>query len=455
MDALRLVAGRPTKCLELSRAVNPPRMRFNAFQRAMLQWNSMHPYNAVHVVRLPGSPFEERLKDAINRAIEARGLTALTLNRERGTYTYAGGPSDCELVTIECEENLTEVLSREIERQLNTPFPNFGAFIPFRLFVARGEDSFALGLVYLHAVADAESIVLLMKEIVAYYAGRRRNGQCLESRIPSAVHRNQFLAHPGAFTRKLASMPTLIKNMRRSCRPSYGDAANFHNGFRLIAMESRNLRCLVESAKAWGITVNDLLLASLTKSCAILATGREQARRRKNLSVGCIVNTRRDFGEEDRKAFGLFLGSFVITHAVPNHVTLRELAGDIGRKTLEIKKKKLYLAAALELSFGRLMLSFFSVERMKKLYQKNYPLWGGLSNMNINSLWRSVETDKPIDYVRAVSTGPVTPLVLSFSTIGNVANIGLSYRSTVFSTSDIGHFVSRFLEALTSLEVCT
>ncbi len=34
-------------------------------------------------------------------------------------------------------------------------------------------------------------------------------------------------------------------------------------------------------------------------------------------------------------------------------------------------------------------------------------------------------------------TGPATPLVLSFTTVGQVANVGLSYRSTVFSGTDV------------------
>ena len=64
------------------------------------------------------------------------------------------------------------------------------------------------------------------------------------------------------------------------------------------------------------------------------------------------------------------------------------------------------------------MLIFFSPERRKKFYQKNYPLWGGITNMNLNSLWTSGQKRVPLDYFRAVSTGPATPLVLSVTTVG-------------------------------------
>jgi len=185
----------------------------------------------------------------------------------------------------------------------------------------------------------------------------------------------------------------------------------------------------------------------------MLATGRARAGRRKKISIGCIVNTRKDLNGEGNGAFGLCLGSFVITHAVPGEIPLAEVAKEIGRRTREIKTKKLYLATALELSFGRLMFSFFSTERQKKLYQKHYPLWGGLTNMNINSLWQSQEGDRPLDYIRAVSTGPATPLVVSFTTAGTAANIGLSYRSTVFSAADVKRLENCLLGAIADLEV--
>ena len=121
----------------------------------MLEWNSMHPYNAVHVVRIPGAPDEERIRQAIERTLAARALTGLTLNHAQWTYCYRGGPSCCEIEPLKGAEDARLLLATEIERQLNTPFDLAGPFSPFRFFVARREDSFALGLVYLHAVAGS------------------------------------------------------------------------------------------------------------------------------------------------------------------------------------------------------------------------------------------------------------------------------------------------------------
>jgi hypothetical protein len=58
-----------------------------------------------------------------------------------------------------------------------------------------------------------------------------------------------------------------------------------------------------------------------------------------------------------------------------------------------------------------------------------------------------------MDYFRAVSTGPATPLVLSFTTVGEAANISLSYRQTVFTAGEVERLVGCFLNALAELEV--
>ena len=428
------------------------RGRLNAFQRSMLQWNAMHPYNAVHVARMPGTPDQSRLQQAIRRVLDGRSLSSLTLDPGKATFCYRGGPADCEINDLGGGTSPGDLISAEMERQLNTPFRLDAPFSPFRFFTTRWNDSFALGISYLHLVADAESIVLLLKDIVENYRGIQEppprepcgTGDPRQSVLPAQL---------AAYARKLAAFPSSIADMRCSFRPPSAKAKDMHNRLMLFTLGPGSLQGLVATAKSWGITLNDLLLALLMKSCALLATGREKAKRRTKLSVGCIVNTRRDHGIERRGVFGLFLGSFIITHAVPRQTALRELGQDIGRLTLEIKRKKLYLATPLELCFGQFMLSFYSTERREKLYPKHYPLWGGLTNMNINKLWGPPESEAPLDYVRAVCTGPATPVVLSFTTVREAANIGLSYRSGVFSAADADRLADCLLGQIAELEV--
>jgi hypothetical protein len=427
--------------------------RLNVFQRTMLQWNELHPYNAVHVVRIPGALDLERLRSVISRTLEYHGLTSLTLNRGRGAYQYHGAPARWEIKTIGAGDAERASLYTEIERELNTAFAFGEHFNPFRFFVALADDSFSLGVVYFHAVTDAESLVLLMRDIVDTYLNRI--GPCLSSAFDlyPRCYDNLFRYCPKVLLRKLAAVPSSVRAIRNSTRPRYHDAQNLNNGFAFLSLTTENLSGLIEAGKSWGVTLNDLFLALLMKALSPLASRRARARRRRNISVGCIVNIRRDLGMDSQRTFGLFLGSFVVTHGVPNEVSLMDLAKDIQRQTGAIKRGRLYVGAPLELAFVRLLLSFYSTDWMKKFYQKHFPLWGGITNMNLNSLWKQQEGEEPIDYFRAVSTGPVTPLVVSVTTVRDWVNIGLTYRTTVFSVAEIEHVKKFFLETVKHLEV--
>jgi hypothetical protein len=188
----------------------------------------------------------------------------------------------------------------------------------------------------------------------------------------------------------------------------------------------------------------------LFKALSPCASARFQSRKRRRLSVGCIVNLRHDLGWDSRKTFGVFLGSFTVTHEVPEGIGLRQLAQDVQRQTAAIKRCQLYLATPLELGLGRFLLGFFSPERRRRFYAKYYPLMGGITNMNLNPLW-DAQGGVLLDYFRGVSTGPITPLVLSATTIGERINLGLSYRASVFTRSDIAGWQDRFLEQVETL----
>jgi hypothetical protein len=339
-----------------------------------------------------------------------------------------------------------------MERQLNTPFMPAERFSPFRFFAAPAGDSFFLGLTYYHPAADAESVVLLLKDLAEAYL-KKVSPQELAALDVYPDNRSHLLGrHARVLLRRVARLPKQIRLMRHSQRPPYRNAADFRNGFTFFSLAPENLRALIWTGKSWRVTVNDLLMALLMKALSPLAGNRLQAKKRRNISLGCIVNLRRDLDVDSRRTFGLFLGSFAVTHAVPEELGLRMLAGDIGRQTLAIKQDKLYLGTPLELVFARSMQRFFSPELRKSFYQKNYPLWGGITNMNLNALWGGRDEPGPMDYFRGVSTGPATPLVLSVTTVRDRANIGLSYRSTVFAPEEIEKLKCRFLDHLEQLK---
>lgn len=424
--------------------------RLNSLQRTMLQWNDLHPYNAVHVARVPGVLDEGHLREVISRGLGRRGLTSLTLDAAAGTYEYRGGSAAIELQSLAAGEGTIPEVADEIERQLNTGFAAGEPFTPFRFFAARGRNVFSLGLVYFHAVADAEAIVLLLKELVQDYLGS--HGIEVTPELYPPVYDNLLRHWPAILLKRLGAFPAQTARLRRTCRPPCRDAQDPRNGFTFLGLESRQLAALRAAGKAWGVTLNDLFLALLLEAVALLAPGRPPAARRRKLAVGCIVNTRKDLGVDSPQTFGLFLGSFMVTHDAPAGIGLSQLAADVGRETRRIKAARLYLGMPVELAVTRLLLARAPVERQRKFYPKHYPLWGGITNMNLNALWPPAEGVARVDYFRAVSTGPATPLVLSITTSGDRINIGLTYRSAVYSPADIERIKARLVEQIGQLE---
>ena len=64
--------------------------RLNLFQAAMLRWRDLHPYNAIHVVRIDRPLDAARLKALIARQLDALGLTGFMLDVARAPLRVHG-----------------------------------------------------------------------------------------------------------------------------------------------------------------------------------------------------------------------------------------------------------------------------------------------------------------------------------------------------------------------------
>jgi hypothetical protein len=60
--------------------------RLNLFQATMLRWRELHPYNAVHVVRVPAPLEAGRLAATIAAELESGGLTGFDLDANRRRF---------------------------------------------------------------------------------------------------------------------------------------------------------------------------------------------------------------------------------------------------------------------------------------------------------------------------------------------------------------------------------
>jgi hypothetical protein len=206
------------------------------------------------------------------------------------------------------------------------------------------------------------------------------------------------------------------------------------------------------AGKAWGVTFNDLLMASVLQALAPLAPERAGEPRRRELAVASIVNIRDDFGPAARAALSPFLASFRVSHPVPAGIGLRALVQAVHAETARVKAKRADLVSLLALGVSGVMWPFLSLRRRARFYVKYHPAWAGVTTLNVNALWGQRDgRDAPFDYIRAVPTGPLCPMVFAVTTAGDVLHVGVSYRTAVFSKAVVDGVVKEFVRCIESL----
>jgi hypothetical protein len=427
--------------------------RLNLFQRMMLRWRELHPYNPVHAVRIPAPLDRARLQACIDRHLEAVGLTGLVVDLKRWRFRYDGGPANADLSVRAATGDPMAVLATEIEREFNTRFPAVPKATPFRFVAVDAGDEFHLALAYDHFVAGGDSIALLLKEIAERYAGSAaEQGSPRALELYPATYRGLLLRHPQWALKALAGLPRMVASSRRAFRPRDAGADDQYNAFKHFSLGPRALNGLRRTGKAWGVTFNDLLVASVLQALAPLAAARTRQPRRCELAVASIVNIRADFGSAARAALSPFLASFRVAHAVPAGTGLRELVQAVHAQTARVRAQRLDLLSLLALGVSALMWPFLSPRQRARFFVKYYPAWAGVTTLNVNALWGSGEgRDAPFDYLRAGPTGPLCPMVFAVTTVKDVLHVGLSYRTAAFSNTAIEGVASEFVRCIETL----
>jgi hypothetical protein len=421
----------------------------NLFQAQMLRWRDLHPYNAVHAVALAGAVDAAAIERSIAAELEHSGLTGLELDRARGRYEYRGGPANVSVARVH-GDSLRDTLAGEIERQLNLPFAEGPACEPFRFFLVEARDGVMLGLAYDHFVAGGDCILELLHAIVA-----RTKGAVSDAPRPSLYPPTQgrlFLHQWPRLATGMVRLPALVRSARTTARPRYRDLADGRNGYRLHALTPAQYGALAAAARRFGVTQNDLVMALLLLALDPLAPQRHRASRRRALAVASIMNLRSEYGEAGRAAFGQFLGSLRVSHPVPAGTTLEALARDVHAQTAEVKQQKLYLQTLLAMRYVAAVWSLLTPSQRVGFYVKSYPIWAGVSALNVNAMWRRPDPAVPPPlYIRGVPTGPLAPLVLALTTVGDRLHAGISYRTTAFGPDEVDHLwagISRRLDSL-------
>jgi hypothetical protein len=425
--------------------------RFNIFQCAMLRWRELHPYNAVHVVRVDSPLDATRLTRDIDTVFAHRGMTGLVLDTAHQRYEYTGGAPQTALEVLRGGPDPAEVLRAAIERGINAQFAPSGRTDPFTFFALDEGTRFHLGVAYDHVMAGGDSIVELLADIVLRYTGAAKLPPAPS--LYAGTSGPMLLRHAGYVLAGLAAVPGALANARRSLRPRYPRGDNRRNAFATMRIEKSGVDALARASRAWGVTRADLMIALLMKSIAPLAGDARHGTRRCEIGIAWIVNIRREFGVSLRESFGQFLSSYRCAHPVPAGVSLRELAGDVHRETARVRRRKLYLVTLLALAGLGFLWSFLSPRQRGAVDAKNYPAWAGLTPLDVDAVWREVvQAPPPAEYLRAVSTGPASPLIVAATTVGGTLNLGFSYRIAAYAADDIARIAASRTNEVNKLE---
>ena len=425
--------------------------RFNIFQRAMLRWRELHPYNAVHVVRVDSPLDAARLTRDIDTVFDHRGLTGLVLDAAHQRYAYTGGASHTALEILPGGVDPAEVLRAAIERGINARFAASGQTRPFKFFAIDEKTRFHVGVAYDHVMAGGDSIVGLLADIVLRYmdAGALAPAPSLYP----ATCGPMLMRHAGYVLAGLAAVPGALSSTRRSLRPRYPHGDDRHNAFATMRIEKKGVDALARASRAWGVTRADLMIALLMKAIAPLAGDGRHKKRRREIGIAWIVNIRREFGTSLRESFGQFLSSYRCAHPVPEGAALRDLARDVHRETAKVRRRKLYLVTLLALAGLGFLWRWLSPRQKGSVDAKNYPAWAGLTPLDVDAVWREASgAAAPAEYLRAVSTGPASPLIVAATSVGGTLNLGFSYRTAAYTPEDIARIAAALINEVNNLE---
>jgi hypothetical protein len=429
-------------------------VRFNLFQRMMLRWRELHPYNPVHVVRVPVKLELGRLRETIAARLGLLGLTGLAVDERRGRFHYDGGPPCVELAVVAAGSDPQATLSRLIEGEFNRPFATVQPAQPFRFLAVDEGGSFQLVLVYDHFVASGDSIARLLTGVACAYM--RADG--VPDPVPierySATYRRLFLRHPWWAVRAILGLPRMVTSARRSYRPRYAQVADGRNAYTYLQLGPPQTVALLRTAKAWGVTFNELLMASLMLALSPLAAGRRREARRNELAVASILSMREDFGPDAHQALSPFLAAFRVSHAVPDGIGLQQLAQYVHIASAHIRQRHLYLQSILGLGVSALLWPWLSPPRRQRLYPKHFPVWAGITSLNLNPIWARAQCADTarLDYLRAVPTGPLCPLVLAVTTAHDVLHLNIAFRTAAFTREQVDAVVADLKHGIDRLQ---
>ena len=419
----------------------------NVFQRLMRRWDAVHPYNAAQAVHLRGTPDLTRLDAAWQSALLASGLGAVAVRRDRYAFQSLNGHAAAYAVRA-CPGTLADHLTAALNQPFDDP-----AEPPFRPFVVPdGGGGHYAGVVYQHWVADSQAIRLLVREwfVRAFDPSAATDRQL---RLPTCGYGPALLGGRDGFdvAAGLLGLARRHCRMRRVQKVGSTNLSDRATRFALFPAEPGLIGPVRSAAAARGVKVTDLLLASLAEACAAHVPLQRRPTR-SDVAVASVVDLRPRSRADLSRTFGLYLG---FTHVAARPDDLRrfdDLVAVVARQTRQQKAVGVAGSSMAWISTAWMLGRFGRAEDLYHFYRKELPLAGALSNVDLTPSWVGRYAPHLIQgYVRASPTGPMAPLVMSTTTLGDHFQIGLTHRTGLIDADCAAAVAGSVLGRLRSL----
>ncbi len=207
---------------------------------------------------------------------------------------------------------------------------------------------------------------------------------------------------------------------------------------------------LVTAARRRGATLNDFFMAALARACD--AHGAEPRRSGRDLAMGTIADLRALSRETLENTFGLFLGFTEVVIRAEDLKDREKVVSAVAAHNARLKEKKAAAASILRMGMGFMQGRFLSQKRLTSFYRNYMPLFGGVSNVNMNRSWPAkYHPGVVLDYIRVAPTGPMVPVVIAVTTIGKRCTFMLTRRASVVDEESGKKLAGMFVEELTAL----
>jgi hypothetical protein len=396
----------------------------NIFQKLMRKWDAVHPYNAAQVMTIHGEPDLPALTAAWQAALAAAGLGRVRTREDRYRFESMNGDGRTLRLALPAK-NLSEHLSEELNRPFTDP-----AEPPFRPFVIREAGHYFAGVVYHHWIADSASIRTLLREwFMRVYDPPAAS--CRPLKLAVNGYWNTLGPHRGGWQilDSALSLGRRHTRLRRAQKIASNDLSDHRTAFMLFSAPDWLIARLKPWASGRRVKLNDVFLAALAEACA-RHVPLQRRKNRMDVAVGSIVDLRPHCRDDLSNTFGVFLG---FTHVLCRPADLRDFDRLLRVVSNQTRLQKATGVAQSSLMWMSAAMAAGTISRPDELYhsyRKELPLAGGISNVDLSQTWAGQYHPSPLlDYLRVSPSGPMTPLVVTTTTLGERFHVGVTYRT--------------------------